>query len=251
MWKATCDGRKVILKSYRCYVDFDVTKIIARFQNEIRAWTLLHQGGVGVVPLVGIYSTEAHPFGLVYELVDGLDLRQYLKSEPNVGKKNLLIAIARCLSGMHNLGIVHGELRMSNVLVDADGTPRIAGLGNATISGLAGPTMEDEIPTGQVAAPELMGMHPSVINSTHPTKADDMHDFGVMAYEVLTGRPTFPDVPEIAAACSMLSGTRPPRPDNHAVTDVLWYMIERCWHTIPSRRITASEVVDLLLEDLQ
>lgn len=61
-----------------------------RFHNEVHVWTLLHQQDVGVIPLVGVYSTEDHPFCLVYEYVDGLDLRQYLRDKPNAGRMKLV-----------------------------------------------------------------------------------------------------------------------------------------------------------------
>ena len=41
--------------------------------------------------LVGAYSTDTHPFGLVYEYMDSLDLKQYLRNEPNVGRLKLVI----------------------------------------------------------------------------------------------------------------------------------------------------------------
>jgi len=84
------------------------------------------------VPFVGVYSTDAHRFCLIYEYMDGLDLRQYLRSEPNVpGRLKLvliysylfathkpsyrscqqLLGIARGLSRMHDLGIIHGNLQ--------------------------------------------------------------------------------------------------------------------------------------------
>ena len=44
-----------------------------------------------VVPIVGVYSTEAHPFGLVYEYMDGLDLRQFLRNKPNAGRLKLVL----------------------------------------------------------------------------------------------------------------------------------------------------------------
>ena len=44
-----------------------------------------------IVPIVGVYSTEAHPFGLVYEYMDGLDLRQFLRNEPNAGRLKLVL----------------------------------------------------------------------------------------------------------------------------------------------------------------
>jgi len=43
-----------------------------------------------VVPLGGVYSTEAHPFGLIYEYADGLDLKQYLRNEPNADRLELV-----------------------------------------------------------------------------------------------------------------------------------------------------------------
>jgi serine/threonine protein kinase len=52
--------------------------------------SLFPHGDAGVVPFVGVYSTEAHPFGLVYEYMDGLDLKQYLRSRPDVGKLKLV-----------------------------------------------------------------------------------------------------------------------------------------------------------------
>ena len=55
---------------------------LQRFYNEVRMCGLLHHGDAEVVSLVGMYSTEAHPLGLIYEYMDGLDLRQYLRTNP-------------------------------------------------------------------------------------------------------------------------------------------------------------------------
>ena len=49
-----------------------------------------HHRDIGVVPLVGVYSTEAHPFSLIYEYMEGLDLRQYLRNEPRVERLQLV-----------------------------------------------------------------------------------------------------------------------------------------------------------------
>jgi hypothetical protein len=60
------------------------------------------------------------------------------------------------------------------------------------------------------------------------------------------GRPPFFEMTEVAATYSMLSGARPPRPNHHEISDRVWYMIERCWHIVPSKRMSVEEVVDLL-----
>ena len=113
--EATYNGRGVVLKAYRCYVSFDVAQIVAvrpattdtgqcsadtsqRFENEVLVWTFLHDKGLDVVPLVGVYSTEARPFGLVYETMDGLDLRQHLRNNPHVGKLNLVFTSSQAIS---------------------------------------------------------------------------------------------------------------------------------------------------------
>ncbi|KAF9649159.1 hypothetical protein BDM02DRAFT_3186563 [Thelephora ganbajun] len=236
IWEATHDSRRVVLKSYRYYVTFDLAQVIARFHNEANVCGFLTHRDVGVVSFVGVYSTEAHPFGLVYEYMDGLDLKQYLRNEPNVGRLKLLTDIARCLNRLHDLGIVHGDLQTANILVDKDGTIRIAGLGNAyvlphsTAWTAEGGTRTDRL--SRSCAPELArpGMLSNVPDSTHPTKASDMYAFGVITFEVLTGRPPFYGMIEIAAAYSMLNGNRPPRPDHREVSDRVWYMIERCWN---------------------
>ena len=45
-----------------------------------------------IVPFVGGWSTEVHPFSLVYEWMGNLDLRQYLQNEPNAPGTTLVLA---------------------------------------------------------------------------------------------------------------------------------------------------------------
>jgi len=108
IWGATHDGRKVVVKSYCCSTSSNVAQVVEvrcsrfspkyiaddplqRFHNEVHVWSTLHHRGAGVVLLVGVYSTEAHPFGLVYKYLDGLDLRQHLRDKPNVGRLKLVL----------------------------------------------------------------------------------------------------------------------------------------------------------------
>ena len=68
--------------------------------------------------------------------------------------------------------------------------------------------------------------------------------------QVLTGRPPFFEMAEAATTYSMLSGARPPRQSHHKIPDQAWYMIERCWHNVPSKRMLVGEVVNLLETEL-
>ena len=80
------------------YAEWYSTNIITqRFRNEVHAHALLHKD-VDVVPFVGVYSTEAHPFGLIYEYMDGLDLKQYLTNQPNVERVKVVLVPLHFLS---------------------------------------------------------------------------------------------------------------------------------------------------------
>ncbi|KAF9779523.1 kinase-like domain-containing protein [Thelephora terrestris] len=248
IWEAMHAGRKVVLKSYRCHVTSDVAQVVERFYNEVRVCGLLRHRDVNAVPSIGVYSTETHPFALVYEFMDGLDLKQYLRNEPNARRLELLTDVAQSLRRMHNLGIVHGSLQVAHVLVDKDGAAHISGLGNAYIL----PHSTAWAAEGGMGADRLgPGLAPDVTDSTQPAEASDVYAFGVMAFEILTGHPPFFELTGIAARYSMLKGNRPPRPSRQEISDRLWYMVERCWHAVPTQRISIGELVDLLETELR
>jgi hypothetical protein len=50
---------------------------------------------------------------------------------------------------------------------------------------------------------------------------------------------------------SMANGARPSRPNHHGTSDRIWRMVERCWHTVPSKRMSTEEVVGLLEAELR
>lgn len=70
-----------------------LTVPLQRLTKETRIYNLLCDRGVNMVPLVGVYSTEAHPFCLVYEYMANLDLRQYLMNAPNVERLGLVFIL--------------------------------------------------------------------------------------------------------------------------------------------------------------
>lgn len=105
---------------------------------------------------------------------------------------------------MHDLDIIHGGLKtvshlshtllchlglmsQANVLVDKEGAPHLAGLGNAYIPLHSTIWMlEDRMGTEHAYAPELTAPETLLdwTDSAHSTKAINMYAFGVMAFEV-------------------------------------------------------------------
>ena len=100
------------VKNAACAGNF-LADIPQRFLSEVHACTLLHHRNIDVVRLVGVYSTETHPFGIIYEHMDGLDLKQYLRNEPNAGRLKLVLIPLHTLSlqGTHPLMLLDDSLR--------------------------------------------------------------------------------------------------------------------------------------------
>jgi len=78
--------------------------------------------------------------------------------------------------------------------------------------------------------------------------------YGVVQFahssQVFTGRPPPPDPAGTAPARSTTSGPRLSRPIHHEVSDIVWRIIESCWHSVASRRMAVGEVVKLLEAEL-
>lgn len=158
-------------------------------------------------------------------------------------------------------------MSQNNILVDFDGTARIAGLGSAFISTQNDNTsseLDTEAPS-YGTAPELVFPTPleSVIQTT---KESDIYAFGLLAWEashftlpfkhslkrtnpqIFAGHVPFPWIHPFGAVYSLTNGDRPPRPSHPDLSDRVWNMIERCWEKNPSLRPPIKTVVDILEE---
>lgn len=105
---------------------------LSQFLDEARtAAGLRHPGIVAVYDVI----QETDFVCAVQEYVDGQDLHAWLKSQPerpDVGRVvQLTIKIAEAVDYAHQQGLVHRDLKPANVLIDRQGTPRIADFGLA------------------------------------------------------------------------------------------------------------------------
>src|SRR5262249_27459138 len=107
---------------------------------------------------------------------------------PAPGAAAMVEALARGVGQAHQLGIIHRDLKPGNILMDADGTPKIADFGLAkTLNVQSGLTQTDSVlGSPSYMAPEQAGGHAKDVGP-----AADVYALGAILYELLTGRPPF------------------------------------------------------------
>ena len=140
---------------------------------------------------------------IVMEFVDGYTVADWLRRKETLSQKDALL-IAECVAegllyAWHNAHMIHCDIKPDNVMVDGDGTVKIADLGLArTIDVLRpGSETEDDI----MGTPAYMSPEQARGDSDLDCRAD-IYSLGCMLYHILTGKVPFDgmDVDEILAA---------------------------------------------------
>lgn len=138
--------------------------------------------------VIGLRGTVAEPPGIVLEYAAGGSLADRLRISgalPPAEAVRIVSQLADALAHLHARGIVHRDVKPSNVLFTARGELRLADFGVAARTGSRG-TLGDEweelrVGTAPYAAPEQW-----TPTSAHP--AADVYALGVVLYELLTAR---------------------------------------------------------------
>jgi eukaryotic-like serine/threonine-protein kinase len=177
-------GRIVAIKML---LDAGDDRLIARFHAESQAVARLQHPNIAQVFETG--QVHGQPF-LVLEFVDGGSLVQHLagKPQPSFEAARLVETLARAMEHCHQHGIIHRDLKPGNILLAADGAPKI------TDFGLAKRLHENSnlTRTGEVlGTPSYMAPEQASGVTTQLGPGVDVYALGAILYEMLTGRPPF------------------------------------------------------------
>jgi serine/threonine protein kinase len=172
-----------------------------RFEREARAAAALNHPNICTLHDVG-------PDYLVMELVEGEPLADVLAQRPRSSglplDDTLRIArqIASALDAAHDAGIVHRDLKPGNIKIRADGMVKVLDFGLAKMHGVVDATAGRDVerlthsPTVVVTQMGLIlgtaaYMSPEQARGKVVDKRADIWAFGVVVYEMLTGRRPF------------------------------------------------------------
>jgi eukaryotic-like serine/threonine-protein kinase len=188
---------------------------------------------------------------IVMELVNGTDLRRYLRPRGILDvDRSVMIAhdVALGLGAAHHHHIVHRNVNQQNVLVGRDGSIKLTGFTMVSVY--------KDIDAGRLTG---TGVSLGFVQYYSPEQAEDeivspaadVYALGNMMYEILTGRPLFDgDNPVAVAMQHIQDAPTPPSQINPTIPPALEEIILRCLEKVPEMRYRDGSQLARALEML-
>ncbi|GJE97456.1 kinase-like protein [Phanerochaete sordida] len=212
-------------------------------EREVDVWKRLRHPHI--LQFFGACSIADPPFMVCAYKQNG-DAVDYLLRFPRTNRVQLLYEAASGLTFLHANGVIHGDIKASNILMDEQGKACLSDFGLSRIK-----TNTTTIRQGAGIAPShgtARWMSPEHITLGVANKKTDVYSFGMTMYEVFADSPPFAATPEdmlFNVICVL--GTRPPRPEEQTgLNDDIWDIMSRTWAHQPERRPPASDILSLL-----
>jgi len=209
---------------------------VDRVRREARVSAMLqHANVVGVFDLV----SDGGKHWLVMEYVDSATLADRIRRRRLTPDElaPILAQVAEALAAAHDAGIVHRDVKPSNILIGHDGVVKLGDFGIARTISDATLTM-----TGMVTgSPGYLA--PEVATGRPANSASDMWSFGATIYHCLEGKPPYEGGDNLMASLYRLVHEEPPRSDRAGWLDPL---LRATMHRDPHGRWTAAQVAAYL-----
>ena len=218
-----------------------------RLIREARHASVLNHPNICTIYEVG--EAEGAPF-IVMALVEGQPLNERLRQTGPALHDALDygVQIAEALEHAHQHGIVHRDLKSSNIVVDPDGRAIVLdfGLARRLPGDPKGPGTDSTV-TGHGALAGTLGyMAPELLLGEPADVRSDVWSLGVVLYELTTGALPFSGRTPFETSSAILGD--PPQPVNGRVPLALRLVIERCLVKDPNSRYQHAVEVGMALE---
>ncbi|MDI5972746.1 serine/threonine-protein kinase [Streptomyces sp. SL13] len=245
VWRAVDEtlGRTVAVKELRFPGDVDddeKRRLVTRTLREAKATARIRTSGA--VTVFDVVEEDDRPW-IVMELVEGRSLSDAIRADgplPPRRAAEVGLAIIDVLRAAHREGILHRDVKPSNVLIAADGRVVLTDFGIAQVEGDPSVTSTGML----VGAPSYIS--PERARGQRPGPPADLWSLGVLLYATVTGRPPYDKGSAIATLTAVM--TEPFDPPG--VTGPLAEAINGLLIKDPAERLDDAGVRDLLTRAL-
>ncbi|KAL5483453.1 hypothetical protein ACEPAI_8684 [Sanghuangporus weigelae] len=234
------DGTDVAIKTL--FRDSDAHVVHRRFRNEAAMQSALKH--TNILPLLGIAESEQSGLGasLVLSWMKNSDCLRYLQNPKNaeVRRLPLILGTIRGIAYLHSQGIVHGDIKVRNILISDNGQPLLSDFGLTSFANIE----DRDLSTSLATAGNPRWMSPELLKAENPgkavTKHSDIWAFSMTIIELLTGKHPFHEEDAYFIVSNYVRERFPERPQCSECLDGLWELVRKCWALEPSSRPEAE-----------
>ncbi|OCH85621.1 kinase-like protein, partial [Obba rivulosa] len=248
VWKGNYGGREVAVKVFPVHYVLLLRPSIQALFKEGMIWKHLRRPNV--TPFIGV-NMELFRLSLVSEWMPHGTVLTFLKEYPATNRLNLALDIVNGLKYLHDMGIVHGDLKGNNVQVNAHHTACLSGFQCHKmhyIEDLAATSIGSG--TVRWMAPELFDPESYGLSRVEITQQSDIYALGITIWELFSERPPFHAVlRDVRVIQHILSGMRPSRPQDSVtlgLSDEVWSLVEQCWSEDRHQRPDSTTIIERL-----
>ncbi|KAF5379665.1 hypothetical protein D9615_005759 [Tricholomella constricta] len=222
--------------------------VMDTFRHEVQIWSRLSHPNI--LPFYGACLESSKPF-IISKLCKAGNALRYIQRCPNASRINLLHDISVGMVYLHDQGIIHADLKASNILIGDAGEALIADFGLSQVQDQVSSSVHVTRTSADKVGGTFRWMAPEVLLGKGINKPADLYSFALTVWEFYTnGEVPFGSVTDLKVfSARVRDGERPERPAS--IDDEVWGVVQKCWRSEPCERPDFVEVEKTLAESMR
>ncbi|EKM54994.1 uncharacterized protein PHACADRAFT_255280, partial [Phanerochaete carnosa HHB-10118-sp] len=241
-------GRLVALKTMRVFSRQKPNELHKSQKTFCREISLLH--GLDHQNICGLIGVDRALFGgrfcLVMDWMPHGNVIDFIRANSFVlGEvEQLVMEIGLALEYLHSKNVVHGDLHVRNILIDAGRHVRLADFGLSDFSDASSASVSSaSIGAVRFMAPEILDPERFDLQRVQHTPKSDIHSFAMCVWTIFDGNAPFHDYLAVKATLAIIEGKRPSQHTAmHPLPSPLWSLLNLCWQEQPRDRPSSPDL---------